>query len=180
LVRTGHFYFGLTYSGTWGFTTTCSTPSTPSLVSPTNGSSGVSTTPTLDWSDVSGATSYDVQVCADSGCTSVVRSSNVTSSQWTVSSALSTGTQYWWRARANNSCGSGSYSGTWSFTTTCPTPSTPSLVSPSNGATGVSTTPVLDWSDVSGATSYDVQVCSDSACSSVVRSSSVAGSQWTV
>ena len=123
-------YFRIAYSeltGTTRFARTaysygnvimaCSTPSTPGLSSPSNGSSGISIAPTLNWSDVSGATSYDVQICSDSGCSSVVRSANaLNSSQWAVSPALNQGTQYWWRARANNSCGPGSYTGTWSFT----------------------------------------------------------------
>jgi C1A family cysteine protease len=123
-------YFRIAYSeltGTTRFARTaysygnvimaCSTPSTPGLSSPANGSSGISITPTLDWSDVSGATSYDVQVCSDSACSSVVRSANaLSSSQWAVSPALNQGTKYWWRARANNSCGPGSYTETWSFT----------------------------------------------------------------
>ncbi len=72
----------------------------------------------MDWSDVSGATSYDVQLCSDSGCTSVVRYANVVNSQWTVSPALSTGTTYYWRVRANNSCGPGDWvSSAWHFTT---------------------------------------------------------------
>jgi hypothetical protein len=160
--------------------TSCPAPGTPNLVSPDNGQTDVSTTPTLDWSDVSGATSYAVQVCGDSGCSVVVDYVTVGSSQWTVSSALNQGTQYWWRTRANNSCGSGSWSNVWSFTTTCVTPGTPSLVSPDNGQTDVSTTPTLDWSDVSDAISYDVEVYSDIGCSSVVRSASVYSSQWTV
>jgi hypothetical protein len=159
--------------------TGCVPPGTPGLVSPSNGQT-VSTTPSLDWSDVSGATSYDIEVCSDSGCTSVVRSANVGSSQWTVSPALNEGVTYYWHARAKNSCGPGSWSSIRSFTTTCPTPGVPSLVSPSNGQTELSTTPSLDWGDVSGATSYDVEVCSDSGCTSVVRSANVGSSQWTV
>jgi hypothetical protein len=105
--------------------TECTLPSAPSLVSPPNGASGVSTTPTLDWSDVTGATSYDVQVCSDSGCTNVVRSqTGLTASQWTVSPALSGGTTYYWRARAVNSCGASAWSATWSFTTQAVTAAT--------------------------------------------------------
>jgi hypothetical protein len=103
----------------WSFRTgpmPCRTPNPPSLISPSG--SGVSTTPTLDWGDVSGATSYDVQVCSDTICSSVVRLATIlSSSEWTVSPALNTGTTYWWHARANNACGSGLWSDTWSFTT---------------------------------------------------------------
>jgi hypothetical protein len=159
---------------------TCPTLAAPSLISPSG--SGVSITPTLDWSDVSGATSYDVQICSDSSCSSVVQSaSDLISSQWTVSQALNQGTQYWWRARANNACGPGAWPATpLSFTTVCPTLGAPSLIGPSGS--GVSITPTLDWSDVSGATSYDVQLCSDSNCTTVVRSANVPGtsSQWAV
>ena len=101
-------------------TTVCTVPGTPSSLTPSNGAAGVSPAPTLDWSDISGATTYDIQLCSDSDCASVVRSANVASSQWTVWPALSTGTTYYWRARANNSCRSGSYTGTWSFTTMTP------------------------------------------------------------
>ena len=103
-------------------TITCPTPATPSLVTPASGATGVSTTPLLDWSDVSGATSYDVQVCSNSGCATVVRSANPGSSQWTVSPALSTGGTYWWRARAKNACAIGSWSGIRSLTTLGNTP----------------------------------------------------------
>jgi hypothetical protein len=169
------------WSETWYFTTICPLPGTPSLGSPANGVTGISTTPNLDWGDVSGVSSYEVQVCTDNGCSSVVRSASPSTSQWAVTPALSEGTPYYWRARANNACGAGSWSGAWSFTTTCPTPGVPTLANPSNGATGVSTAPTLDWADVTGASSYDVQGCSDSNCTSVVRSSSaLAGSQWAV
>ena len=178
-VRASNSCGSSSWSNGWTFTTSCATPSTPSLVVPYDGQTGLTTTPTLYWSDVSGATSYYVQVCSDSGCSSVVGSARVYSSQWKVSPALYQGTRYYWRVKADSSCGSGSWSSVWSFTT-CAIPGTPSLVSPNSGQTGVSTTPTLDWSDVSGATSYDVEVCSDSGCSSVVGSASVNSSQWTV
>jgi len=155
----------------------CQGPGIPSLPSPSSGLSDVATNPTLAWSPVSGAASYDVQVCGDSGCSSVVRSNNPATNQWVVSPALNQGTQYWWRVRAKNSCKDGSWSDIWSFTTyqTCQAPSAPSLISPPNGDIGIDAYVLLDWSDVSGATSYDIQECSDSACSSVVRSVNVVG-----
>ncbi|MBI4685798.1 MAG: hypothetical protein HY755_11460 [Nitrospirae bacterium] len=109
----------VTKTVTANFSESCPTPNTPSLISPSNGQTGVSTTPTLDWSDVTGATFYDVQVCSDSGCSIVVRSANVTDSQWTVSPPLNTCTNYYWRVRANNTCGQSPWTSTWSFTTIC-------------------------------------------------------------
>jgi len=65
-----------------------------------------------------------------------------------------TGTTYYWRVVAKNSTGSAT-SSVWSFTTTGALPA-PVLVSPANGATGQSLTPVLKWNAVSGASSYDL------------------------
>jgi hypothetical protein len=64
--------------------------------------------------------------------------------------------------------------------TPCTRPGPPSLVSPANGATNISTSPVLQWTSVPEATSYDVEVCTDSLCSLVVRSANVAETHWQV
>ena len=98
--------------------TSCTAPGAPALLTPASGATGQSTTPVLDWNDVSGATSYDVQVATDSAFTNVIRSANaLASSTWTVSPALSSGTTYYWRARANNTCGAGAWSSGFSFAT---------------------------------------------------------------
>ncbi len=47
-------------------------------------------------------------------------------------------------------------------------PSAPTLSSPANGATGVSTSPTLSWNASSGATSYRLQVSTSSAFSTTV------------
>jgi hypothetical protein len=167
------------WSEVWWFSTAnCTTPIKPVLSLPLNGATSVSTSPTLNWGDVSGATSYDVQVCSGPGCSDVVSSANVTDSQWTVSPTLSPNTTYYWRVRARNSCEYGPWSNVWSFTTICTPPSKPSLNLPANNATGVSITPTLDWDDVSGASLYMVQLCIDSNCHILVRRGITRNSQW--
>ena len=47
--------------------------------------------------------------------------------------------------------------------TTATIPAAPTLSSPTNGATGVSTSPTLTWNTSSGATSYRLQVSTSSA-----------------
>ena len=102
---------------TGGPVSVCFVPSPPILLSPSNGATAISITPTLDWSDVRGATSYDVQICGDSNCSTVVRSAYaLVNSQWAVLPAFNTWMACYWRARANNGCGA-SWSGAWSFTT---------------------------------------------------------------
>jgi len=91
----------------------CGKLAKPKPSSPPNRATGVSTTPLLDWSDVAGASQYEVQVALDSRFENVVRAkSDIRESQWTVTEALSGGTTYFWRVRALDPCGSSSWSPT--------------------------------------------------------------------
>lgn len=137
---------------TWG--ASCSAPSATTLSAPANGATSVSTSPTLSWSAASGATSYDVYFGTSS---SPALYSNTASTSLAVS-GLTSGTTYYWRVVAKNSCGSAASSATYSFSTasSCSVPAAATLGAPSNGATGVSTAPTISWSAASGATSYDV------------------------
>ncbi|MFP2906857.1 endopeptidase, partial [Pyxidicoccus sp. 3LFB2] len=137
-----------------------------------------------DWADVSGASNYEVQVATDAAFTNVVATATtLVASNWTVSPALAANTSFFWRVRAKNSCGgTGAWSSTFSFTTRgCITLAAPTLNTPAAGATGVATSAALDWSDVTGATRYEVQVATDAAFTNVVRSNTtLAASAWTV
>ncbi|HJY64806.1 MAG TPA: T9SS type A sorting domain-containing protein [Ignavibacteria bacterium] len=159
-------------------------PQPPVLVYPSNNSTGLPLTPALDWTDVSGATTYGVQVSTSAGFGStVVNQSGLSSSTYTIGSGvLNNGTQYFWRANATGSSGTSGWSSVFNFTTAViPPPNPPTLLSPPNNATGVSSTPLLDWSDVSGANTYAVQVSTNSGFSSfVVNLSGLGSSQYTV
>jgi large repetitive protein len=87
------------------------------LVSPANGATSVSATPTYNWNALSGASSYDVQVATDAGFTTIVTNTNVATNSYVQSPALSNNTTYYWRVRGVNGCGAGTYSSTFSFTT---------------------------------------------------------------
>ncbi|MFY1827991.1 endopeptidase [Myxococcus fulvus] len=163
----------------------CTPPGVATLSTPADGAANVALSPVLDWADVAGATSYEVQVATDAAFGTVVRSATALSnSTWSVTPALTANTQYFWRVRAVSGCGAGNYSAAFRFTTadtTCQPAAAPVLATPSNGATGVALSPVLDWGDVTGATSYEVQVATDAGFSSVVRSAStLATSTWSV
>ncbi|WP_166654430.1 pre-peptidase C-terminal domain-containing protein, partial [Tahibacter aquaticus] len=54
-----------------------------------------------------------------------------------------------------------------------------SLSAPANGATSVSTTPALSWAAIAGASSYRVQVATDSAFSNLVVNQVVSGTSFT-
>jgi hypothetical protein len=142
----------------------CITPSAPSLYSPSNGSSTCDNTPTFDWGSVSGAQSYSIQVDNDSDFSSPEIDAITYNTYYIPTTSLSTGT-YYWRVRGSNDCGTSGWSSAWNFTI-IETPSSPSLSSPSNGSSTYDTTPYFDWSSVSGATSYCIQVDNDSSFSS--------------
>lgn len=144
--------------------TTMPLPLAPTLLLPTNGATGVSIVPTLDWNDVLSATSYKVQVASDSLFTSIVLdSSGISTSQFVVpSSKLSNNTKYYWRANATNPVGTGAWSTVWNFITVVTAPVAPGLLIPTNGATNVSLTPSMDWDSTSNATSFRLQITTDS------------------
>ena len=162
----------------------CTAPAVAQLTTPANGATDVEPAAVLDWADVSGASTYEVQVATDSAFTNIVATATtLVPSTWTVSPTLATNASFFWRVRAMNSCGStGAWSSTSSFTTRgCIPPAAPTLATPADGATGVATSAALDWSDVAGATRYEVQVATDAAFTNVVRSdTTLAASAWTV
>ncbi len=143
----------------------CTLPGVPTLVTPANGATNLSQPVPLDWSDISGATSYEVQVDNNSDFSSVLADYIVTTSS-AAASGLSGGVTLYWRARAYNGCGWGSWSSTRTFTSICTLPGVPSFVSPASGASNISVPVLLDWSDVAGVTSYQVQVDNNSDFSS--------------
>ncbi len=104
-------YGSSSYSSAWTVNIGAA-PGTPTLASPSNGSSTGDMTPTFDWNDVSGATSYTILVDNNSDFSSPEINQNPTSSTYTPSANLNYGT-YYWKVLANNTYGPGSYSATW-------------------------------------------------------------------
>ncbi len=128
-------------------------PGQVTLTSPSSGATGQSTTPTLSWSASSNATSYDLYLGTSNSPPVYVQ--NLLGTSFSVTTALTAGSTYYWNVVAKNSAGSAPASGTWSFTT-APVPGQVTLTSPANGAANQSPTPTLSWSAASNATSYDL------------------------
>ena len=97
-------------------------PGTPASPSPSSGTTGVSSTPTLAWS-ATGASSYDVQFGATNPPPQIA--SGQTSASYTPA-ALAAGTTYYWQITARNNDGT-TTGPVWSFTT----------LSASSGATDI-------------------------------------------
>jgi subtilisin-like proprotein convertase family protein len=117
------YYVDATYNSCTSATRTAvlatilSTPGTTTLSAPANAATGVTTSPSYSWSAVSGATSYDIEVATDAGFTSIITTTNVATNSYTQSPALAISTTYYWRVRAKNDCGAGSFTSAFNFTT---------------------------------------------------------------
>jgi hypothetical protein len=90
----------------------------PNLLSPINGATGVSVTPTLKWSAYPGATSYWVQVDTLSDF-STATSLYPTTDTVNISSSLNNGLTYYWMVLAiiNGGASLSAWTPAWSFTT---------------------------------------------------------------
>jgi subtilisin family serine protease len=139
-------------------TTPVTIPAAPALSAPSNGATGVSTTPNLSWNTSAGATSYTVQVSTDPNFSSAAVNATTTSNTYSAT-GLSGNTTYYWRVSAQNSAGTSAWSQVWSFTTLNAVSLTaPILLSPANAATNIPTSTTLSWQAVGGAASYEVQI----------------------
>ncbi len=74
---------------------------------PADGSTGVSPIPTLEWTPDVNAASYEIDIATDAAFTNIVDQNIVTDPNYT--SNLDIETDYFWRVRAVNDCGEGSF-----------------------------------------------------------------------
>lgn len=93
-------------------------PPVPELVSPANGSTNVSVTPTLVYNPVEGAASYNVQVSEFPNFMVLTVDAQVIASEYSVGEEiLQNGHTYYWRVRAWEGNSYGAFSETWGFQT---------------------------------------------------------------
>ncbi len=118
-------------------------------------------TPTFDWSDVTNAASYALQVDDDPAfgtpAISIAMAASIALPLDYSPVSLAPGFTYW-RVRATDPLGqTGPWAGPIGFQVDPPPP----LLSPPNGSTTKDSTPTFDWSDQGGAVDYDVQVAAN-------------------
>lgn len=114
-----------------------SAPAQPALSSPANGAS-VSAPITLAWAAVAGADAFHLEVSSTANFSNLVIDTVVSGNSHVLPNVLNPATTYFWRVRADNTCGLGSYSTVRSFTTTDEICSAPNLAIPDNQPAGVS------------------------------------------
>ena len=109
---------GIAYTQNISLTVHSRVPEKVMLQTPMDGNTDVSLLPTLNWDAVSGADSYKLQIALDAGFVNVVSEVMVfNESTYILEDKLGRNTNYYWRVRASNSCGEGSYSAINSFST---------------------------------------------------------------
>jgi hypothetical protein len=141
-------------------------PGTPVLSYPTNNSIfNDSLALNFDWGDVTGATSYVIEISTTQNFASCFDcDSTVTPSTHRNTINFGLGT-YYWRVTAHNSSGYSSRSTVWQLTiqvTPPPLPSTPTLLLPANASTFNDSLALnFDWSNSINATGYVFEIAHD-------------------
>lgn len=108
----------LSRSRSSSFTLFAAEPDAPALVSPAPAATGQPFSPLLSWSASTGAQTYLVEVASDAAFTTIVHTSpSLTGTSYQLPIQLAGATEYFWRVRAANICGSGLDSTVSSFTT---------------------------------------------------------------
>jgi hypothetical protein len=95
------------------------TPAAPTPTLPANGATNTSDTPTLTWTNGAQTGTNVVEVATDAAFANIVYTQNVAGggTSATVSPALASGTQHYWRVRAANTCGTSANSTVFTFKT---------------------------------------------------------------
>lgn len=143
--------FGTTSSPVWTIAATA--PVAATIVSPANGATEISNTPTLTWigPPLEPGATYTVLFNNAAG-TAPQEFPGLTTTSYPIG-PLANGAGYLWRVATVTNAGY-TLSPVWSFTTWVVL--APVYLAPADGATAVSVRPTLSWAAVPHATSYDV------------------------
>ncbi len=139
------------------------------LNSPADNSTNVSLTSRLDWNAHTGVTFYEVHLDSsglynspgfERGINNYINSVSSNSDTRYTPSNLAANTAYFWKVRAINAIDTSAWTERRFTTGNAPLPTlgVPTLISPNNGATFQPTSITLDWSAVTGISSYYYEV----------------------
>jgi hypothetical protein len=134
----------------------CDTPPAPTPIAPRGYTYICDTTPLLNWTDVSTADRYNVQVDESWEFTSPLIDTSCFTSNYTPTSPLER-RRWYWRVRSHNQCGYGPWSSRGVFTIDNFTV-VPVLQAPASGSRTCDRRPTLDWADAPQPSSYRIQV----------------------
>lgn len=136
-------------------------PTAPTLISPANNSVNVGNTQNITWSNSNDAILYTAEFSVDS-LFSIVNFSRTVATNATALPNVLGNTKYFWRVKANNGGHESAYSNIRAFTTKA----APQLILPINLDTGIVLNPLCKWTKVPGATTYLLQIATNTSFTS--------------
>lgn len=142
------------------------TPIVPTISSDICGATEVGFLPTITWTAVPEATDYELQVSTDPAFGSTVIDETVSGTFYAVTSPLSASTTYYVRVRVEDPT-EGDWSPSCAFTTGL-FDDVPHITYPPDTSTQIYLKPLYTWTAVEDATSYELQVATDSGFTSIV------------
>jgi mannan endo-1,4-beta-mannosidase len=159
------------WSDTWNFTTggDDTEPVTAALVTPEDGAEVPVSEVVFEWEPIEEATKFHFQITADTDFDELVIDSTISTASIEVSD-LESDTEYKWRVSPILETGTGTWSEIYSIIVVDDSSSNPivELSAPEDNATGVSINGSLQWSAIDGASSYQVQLATQSDFNSPV------------
>ena len=121
-----------------------SVPDTVVLSLPPDQATDVSISPSFTWTAVTQVQAYNLEVARDFTFSDIVYSADETGTTHTQNSSLGTNTTYYWRILAENKCGIGKSSETFSFTTGDEIRSAPNVDIPDSDPLGISDSIIIN------------------------------------
>ena len=135
----------------------------PTLLAPSNGTTEMPVQAELRWTRPAGVTSFHIQVATDTAFTSGLVLNDTTGTDTVKTAAgLSYARTYYWHVRSKASGVYGSWSPRWLFRTKETDPAVPLLIAPPHMTTALDTPVTLRWNRPSGASSFHLQLGTDS------------------
>ena len=124
---------------------------TPSLSSPSNGSSNQPASINFSWSNVNGATNYELRLALNPSFTNSV--SYFDSNHQTFITDIYFGVFQFWQVRAMNATDTSAWSSTFSFKSA----EHIDLTSPFDGASNLNPSVEFDWTNINGVLFYEIE-----------------------
>lgn len=153
----------ITDGGGWSGPVCAVTSSPPTLLAPSNGATEVPVQAGLRWTRSVGVTSFHCQIATDTAFTSGLAFNDTTLTDTAkTATGLSYGRTYYWHVRGKAAGVNGSWSSRWSFRTKETDPAVPVLIAPTPMTAGLDTPVTVRWSRPTGATSFHLQLGTDS------------------
>jgi len=164
------------WSTVWSFTTEDISINAPILTSPANNAINQLTDITLDWEDVTGATSYEYWYSTDQYFSTFI--SGTTGNTEILITGLNNNTTYYWKVIATDGTNYSNWSEVWNFTTEDAGSGivTPTLISPENNAENQELSLTLLWNIVPSANEYQYQYSTDNTFATYMGSTTQSSS----